>query len=221
MKGWFRRPESYNRNLQLEAAAKAVRRGKKGRAISEYKKVLTLDPGDTDVHARLAPLLAAKGQYKEAWASFSSAAEGAYARGFTDRAIGVYRQAGRYLPGMTEPWESVVRLQMEKGLKADAVHTLYDASDRFKGRRLRPLSIKLLRQAYDIAPWHPEVTFRLASEYSKSGAPVESLRLFNGLAERSIGRERARVRFAILLRFPTPGNAWRWLKAFLVRRRGL
>lgn len=218
-KDWIRRPESYNRADKLDAAARATRRGRKGRAIAEYSKVLTLDPGDFDVHAKVAPLLAQKGRYDEAWTSYTSAAEGFHARGFTDRAIGIYRQAGRCIPGKTEPWESVVRLQMEKGLKADAVNTLVDAAERFKGRKMRPGRIKLLRRAFDVAPWHPDVTFTLAASLAKSGSPAESLKLFNGLAERTTGREHSRVRLAILLRFPSPGNAWRWAASLVSRRR--
>jgi tetratricopeptide (TPR) repeat protein len=214
----FKRQESYSRAEKLERAARARGRGRKGRAIAEYKKVLSLDPGDLDVHSRIAPLLAGKKLFDEAWASFETAADGFYARGFTTRAMGVYRQAARAIPGNTAPWEAVVRLQMEKGLKPDAINTLIEASTRFKGRKQRAGRIKLLRLAFDLAPWRHDVTYDLAATLVRGGCRKEALELFTGLADRLTGRELSRVRGTMLRRFPTPGAAWRWLRAAFFSR---
>lgn len=208
----FRKKNTYCRSASLEAAAKARARGKNKKAIAEYMKILTVDPRDHIVHAKVAPLMAEK-DHDEAWKSFRAAAHGYIKDGYPEKAIGVYVHAVRFMPRRIEVWESIVGLQMERNLKADAVNTLFKAHRCFRGRKHRDTAIGLLRKAFSIAPWHYEVTFELARLLARTGNKEEALRLYDGLAVRSRGLHLRRVRSAIMKLSPSPVSAWRWLRA--------
>lgn len=209
----FRRKEKgYSREAHLAAAGKARARGKKRKAIAEYMRILEFDPDDYFVHGKVAALLAETKRFDEAVASFRASAEGYLKQGFYEKAIGVYTQASRLMPKDITIWEAIVKLQMEKNLRADAVNTLFKAHQHFRGKAVRDKGIRLLRKAFMIAPWHFEVTYELARLLAKTGEKDEAMRLFDGLADRSRGLHLRRIRSAMLRLSPTPTYAWRWLR---------
>ena len=82
----------------MAKAGRARAKGRKKKAIAIYRKLLAGTPDDFDVHAKLAPLLAASKQRKEAAKSFNMAAESYISKGFDVKAIAVYKQATRHFP---------------------------------------------------------------------------------------------------------------------------
>lgn len=212
---WFKRQESYSRSELLEAAGKAQAKGKTKKAIAGYLKVLEANPDDHIVHGKVAPLLAKTKQFPESWSSFKAAAEGYERLGFGDKALSMYIQATRCMPLKIETWETVTKLQMSRGLKADSLNTLLKGHRCFRRRSLRQKAIYLLRKAWEITPWHFEVTFELARLLAKTGHKEEALKLLYGLAQREHKHNLRRVRAAILKISPSPGSAWRWLRVAL------
>jgi tetratricopeptide (TPR) repeat protein len=211
----FKRRKSRTRSEILETAGKAQAKGKRKKAIVEYRKLLKTDPQDYVVHGKIAPLLAEAQKFSESWSSFKAAGEGYLHKGFDDKARSVYIQATRYLPNEIEAWEAVVGLQLDKGQRADALKTLFDGRRHFRRSSHRQEAIHLLRMAWDISPWHFEVTFDLAQLLAKTGEKEEALKLLNGLAERERGRNLRHIRGAILRTSPAIGSLWRWLRTAL------
>ncbi len=70
MAGLFRREGRYDRRKLLANAAKARKRGKTKRAIESYRRVLETEPHDTEVHRKIAPLLARVGHHQVAGGVF-------------------------------------------------------------------------------------------------------------------------------------------------------
>src|SRR3972149_7430973 len=192
----FFRSTTYNRVDTLEAAPKANR-------------------NDLLAHSRVAPPLAETRQYEKSWASFTAAAEGFLRMGFYDKCIGVLRLAARTMPNWPVAWESLIRLQAERGLKADAVKTALAGARHFRSRRTRDKAIGLLKRGWDILPWQREVTFELARLKSRGWDKTEALTLLKGLEERSEGPDIRKVRGAVFWVSPSGGALWRWLKAAL------
>ena len=215
---WFTRDKSYDRFDILAAAEKARSKGRRRKAISQYRKVLEVDPDDYAIHAKIAPLLAERKQLDEAWSSFVAAGEGYLQQGYINQAVSIYMQAARYLPRKREVWESIARLQEERGLPADGVKAILDGYRHFRGRDDLPEAIKLLRLACKIQPWHFEATFILAKVLVKAGEKAEALELLNELAERVQGRNRRRARAALFWMSPSPVAAWRWVCAAVSAR---
>jgi thioredoxin-like negative regulator of GroEL len=215
---WFKREKSYDRYAILAAAEKARTKGNVRRAITAYRKVLEVDPTDHEIHGKVAPLLAERKQFAEAWRSFSKAGEGYLRDGYGDKALSMYTQASRYLPHQAEVWESIARLQVGRGRPPDAVKALIVGSRYFRGRKKRTQAIRLLRQAFDIEPWHFEATYTLARLLLKIGERREARQLLEGLAQRMEGRNLRRALATLFRMAPSLGAAWQWVRAAVAAR---
>jgi tetratricopeptide (TPR) repeat protein len=190
----------------LESAEDARRRGRVRKAIKGYRRALKLDPADTTIHARLAPLLARKGKLEEALASFLTAARGETERGFFDKAIGLYQHAVRYLPHEAELWTQMAELHVKRERFADAIRTFMDGA-----KHLRPAdAVPLLRRAHELDAYHVDVTIALARALRKSGQRKEARQMLENLAVLADGKS---VRGALFRAHPTPVTFWRWLCA--------
>jgi predicted Zn-dependent protease len=205
------RKKPYDRRRHLDAADKARAKGRKGKAIAEYQKILDVTPDDDAVHLKIAPLLVAKGRLDEAWNSFQVAAKAQHDRGFVDRAVGIHRQAAGHFPRRREVWETLADLYLERERPAEAVKTLVEAEPNFRGRKHRDEALILLRRAVAIAPHHPEATMRLARTLAKVGEKDEAKAILEDLVGHIGGPARRRVRRLQFRLSPTPAALWRWI----------
>ncbi len=64
---------AYDRKKLLKAAAKAQEKKRRRKAIALYRRMLAVEAGNGELHAQLAPLLAATRQPFDAWQSFHRA----------------------------------------------------------------------------------------------------------------------------------------------------
>src|SRR5262245_2093634 len=205
----------YDRSRLLEEAARAAAGRRIARAIALYRWVLAIEPQNADVHLKLAPLLARRGQRFDAWQSFQSAARASLRHGQPDRALAIYRQAATALPREVQAWSAVARLQHRTGKPREAVETLLEGSARFRRRRLQPRAIHLLRLAREIEPWHVDSVCELARLLARTEQREEARVLLRSLAHRC-GRARLRRVLATQLRVaPSFRVFFRWLGAAL------
>ena len=145
--GLLARRRPYDRRRNLERAALAARgrsKRKRRRAIALYREVLERDPSATDVHRKLAPLLARNGEGEAAARSYHTAADAYVKRGFVEQAIGVYREALVQLPRQVRFWSELAKLELERGRTADALKVLLEGRRVFRRRRDRAHAIALL-----------------------------------------------------------------------------
>jgi tetratricopeptide (TPR) repeat protein len=210
----FWRKKPYDRTQILASADRARAQGRLKKAIQGYRKVLEVDPSDHVVHGKLAPLLARKRRRGEALASFELAAQGQLKAGFSDRALAVYVHATSFFPEEPALWEEIARLEQIRGRRADAVRALIEGGGHLaRNAQLRPIGVRLLKGALDIEPWHPEATMALARLLTQEKEREEALALLEDLAQRARGAARRRALGAVFRLAPTPGSAWRWLRA--------
>jgi tetratricopeptide (TPR) repeat protein len=207
----------YDRERILAAAVKARRKGKRKKALDLYQRVLEWEPHNFDLHRRTAPLLAQTRQPEGALKSFQLAAAGLAEKGFSEQAIGVYKEAVHYLPLEVDAWEAIAYLQVELQRKHDAVKTLLDGRKHFRGRKQRSEAIRLLVGARKVDPDSYEATLELARTIGRSNR-ARATRLFEHAAARCSGRKLRRVRGAQFRVTPTPRLAWRWFRALLLGR---
>lgn len=212
----FKRRKVYDRESCLEAAAREQSKGRIRKAAAHYLRALEADPEDHFVHAKVAPLLARMQRFEEAWESFRIAASRYFATGFSQKAIGIYSQAAKFMPRNPEVWEAMAYVYVQQGKKADAVATLYKGHAFFTRGPSRDRAVPMLRRAFALDPWNPEVTLALAHLLKKAD-PVEALGLLEGLSMRVKGRELRHVRSAMFRTQPGFTMAWRWLKAAWVQ----
>jgi tetratricopeptide (TPR) repeat protein len=214
--GWFGfgKP-TYSRSESMTRAAKAEGRGKRKKAIAEYRKVLAQEPDNPVIQVKLASLLAQTKQPDEARLKFMAAAESYEKQAFDDKALAVYRQAVTFLPKRVELWERIAQLDVKRERGPEAIRDLLEGSRKFRRRRERQSAIRLLRMAVKIEPWQFEATMSLARLLRKEGARPEARRFYEGLCQRNRSLRLRKVRGAMFRMSPTPGAGWRWLRAAL------
>lgn len=216
--GLLRRQRSYDRARLLDRAARAARaprwrgRGPKRKAIGCYRQVLSVEPDNYDLHRKIAPLLAQTKQAESAWSSYRRAAEALRERGFIDRAIGVYREAVRYLPRQIQAWKGLAALELERGRQPDASAALLEGRRQFRSRRTRQHAIVLLTEAHKLDPTEPGVTFDLALLLARTGARGRAVAILDALLV-ARPEEEAAIRARQFRVAPGAGSAWRYLRA--------
>ena len=192
---FWRKP--YNRETALTVAEKARAKGSVRKAVKWYRKVLENTPGDAQVRAKIAPLLARLGRADESRAAFDMAADGFMAQGFSPKAIAVWTLAAHTFPEHVQYWERIANEQVMQGRKADAVVALLDGRGKLRKKRQRPLAVLLLRQVLELEPGKVEVTLDLADLLRRDGGKDEAKRLLYGALLR-VGRGRMRRKVRLL-----------------------
>ena len=213
--GIFSSEPTYDRSRLLEAAGRARAKKRYRKAVALYRRVLTVEPRNVELHVRLAPLLAATGRSFDAWLSFQSCAEVATAEKRLDQAAAIYREAARCLPRELGAWERLAATERARGRNREALDGLLEGHRHFRGRRRRAEAIYLLRQAREIEPWNPGVVLPLTRLLARSDQQSEAQLLLEQLAERASGSDLRRIRGAQWRIAPTLLNTWRWLRAAL------
>lgn len=204
----------YDRATAMATAEKARARGRVRKAVKWYGKVLEKEPGDAQVRAKIAPLLARVGRWDESRAAFEMAADGFLAKGFTPKAIAVWTLAAHTFPERVEFWERIANQQVISGRRADAVRALLDGRARLRKKKQRPLAVLLLRQALELEPGRVEVTLDLADLLRREGVKDEAMRLLQtALLRVGRGKLRRKVRFAQLRLQPSFRAALQWALA--------
>jgi tetratricopeptide (TPR) repeat protein len=183
------------------------------KAIRLYRRVLVVEPGNADVHAKVAPLLARKGQTYDAWTSYRRAGRTFIREGLVERALANYREAARMLPRQVEPWLVTADLERKSGRERDAIRTLLEGRCRMRGRKLRPQAIYLLRRVREVDAWNLEAVLDLAALLARTDQGEEAELLLDDLASRCTGRDLRRVRGVQWRMTPTLRNTWLWLRA--------
>ena len=209
----FARNRRYDRARLLAEATRARQKGKAQKAVALYREILGAEPGNVDVHRRLAPLLARTRRHEEAWTSYRRAAEGLEQQGFVERAIGVYREAAHHMPRESAAWLAIAELELKRGRRADAVEALTLGARTLRSRKERPQALRLLERAHELDPGAFEVSFELAGRLAQAGKRERALKLLDTLAVNRNGRLLRRVRGRQVYLAPGPRNAWRWIQA--------
>ena len=210
------RKKSYDRHRILTKAARARKRRRWHKAIELYREVLAHEPDNPEILRRVAPMLARTKQGEEAWKTYRKAAERLVAQGFSEQAIGVYREASDALPREIAVWKALADLEVARGRRADGIAVLLQGRRQFRSLRHRGEALELLQCARKIDRANFDVDFDLAALLTSSGARLRARQLLEDLAVRSRSRQLRRVRARLFFLFPSPRSAWGWV-ASLVR----
>ncbi len=218
MAGLLRREGRYDRRKLLTKAAKARKTGKAKRAIEAYRRVLEAEPHDTQVHRKIAPLLARVGQHQAAMDSFAQAMQGLIRGGFEAHALGVCREAAAFYPHQVELWEAIARLRLKAANASDAVGALLEGRNHFRRRKHLPEAIRLLERAHELDPKNPEVGLDLSRLLMRAGQRDKAGAILEELETQFRGRMLRRVRLAQFRNDRSARAAWALLRAVMGNR---
>jgi tetratricopeptide (TPR) repeat protein len=211
--GTFEGEPGYDRSRVLDAASRARSRKRYRKAAALYRRVLAVEPSNLELHARLAPLLAATGQRFDAWLSFQLCARSALADKHLEQAAAIYRDATRCLPREIGAWLKLARVERQRGRKREAFEVLLEGRQQFRSRGRRAEAIALLRKALELERSSVSVALDLTRLLACSDQESEALLLLERLADRSQGVDLRRILGAQWRIAPTVTNSWRWLRA--------
>ncbi len=217
--GLIRRRPEYDRKWLLAEAENARIRGRRRRAISFYRRILAVEPHDPNLHARVAPLLAATGKRFDAWQSYRQAAQSHLKNKNRDEALALYREATKTLPMQIGAWQWVAKLELGRGRSEAAISVLLEGRAKFRSRRRRPEAIALLREARSIDAHRIDIVLDLARLLRRSGQSPEAQWILSQLGERMSGRDLRIVRGAQWRIEPSLKHSWNWLRAAFAAQR--
>ncbi len=209
--GIFSGNQPYDRVRILQAAARAQQKKRRRKAIALYRQVLAVEPGNAELHAQLATLLAQKKECFDAWMSYRRASQALLQEGSVQDALTALREAVRLLPGEFDAWVQLGRVERKEGQARHAQQTLLRGAQQF--RRDRPRAIYLLRRAREIAAWDVRTVTWLARLLAKTRQRDEALLLLDQLSSRVQGVELRRVRGVQWRILPSLAHTWLWLRA--------
>jgi len=211
--GLIRRRLDYDRKWLLAEAEKARNRGRRRRAISFYRRILAAEPHDPNLHARVAPLLAATGKHFDAWQSYRQAAQVQLKNKNREEALALFREATEALPMQIEAWQWVAKLELGRGKRDAALSALLEGRAKFRSRRRRAEAIALLREARVIDAWRVDIVLDLVRLLRRSGQSPEARWILGQMAVRTDGRDLRIVRGAQWRIEPSLKHSWHWLRA--------
>jgi predicted Zn-dependent protease len=214
--GFTGRRKTYDRARLLSQAERARRRGRAAKAIELYRRVLAVEPDNADLHRKVAPLLARRGQPEEAWRSYRFAAKALAGRGFEAQATGLLREAAAQLPDNRDVWIALANGIRKKGRLVDAKNALLAGRVHFRRRRHRRDAIELLARAEALDPGDFTVALDLARLLARCGNRTRALQILERLAVRHPTRQR-RIYFERFRVAPKLHALTDWLRA-LARR---
>jgi tetratricopeptide (TPR) repeat protein len=217
--GLIRHRLDYDRKWLLAKAEQARVRGRRRRAISFYRRILAAEPHDSNLHARIAPLLAVTGKQFDAWQSYREAAQAHLRNKSHEEALALYRNATKTLPLQIEAWQWVAKLESTCGRADRALSALLEGRSKFRSRRRRAEAIALLREARGIEPWRVDIVLDLAHVLWRSGQSPEAQWILGQLAERTEGRDLRIVRGAQWRIEPSLKHSWKWIRAAFATQR--
>jgi len=213
-------PTRTDRHRLLEEANRARTRGRRSRAIELYRRLLVVEPRNPDVHARLAPLLAADCQDLDAWSSYRLVAKAHLRARRPEQALAVYKEATRALPRQIDAWRGAARLEHKLGREGDAFETLVEGRRWFSGQPYQAHAIALLRIAHEIAPWSHDVTLDLARLLARAQQRFEALHLLDQLGTRGDPELRRRVAASRFKLTGSPRDLWECVRLWIAAARG-
>lgn len=211
--GLFRRNTRYDRTHFLRRAREELRDRKYKRALPLLRQIMAREPNNPELHALIAPALAARGFAFEAWESYQIAARALYKHGNKQAALDLHVDATRRLPLVFDSWVTRAELERELSRQDTAVETLLAGRKCFLKQRFRPQAISLLRRALEIDPKSHDVILDLAGLLSRAGQKHEALFYLESLARESRGENLKAVCKAQWAVLPSLANTWRWMRA--------
>ena len=144
--------EKYNRNEIFRRADQFRTRGRVKKAIREFEKILKVDPQDSDVHAKVAPLYVKVGRKKEAKASLRLVIDQYHRNGFVEKEIAMYQLLRSVDPRDLATYVQLVDLYLRKALKGDALKTLRIGRRAFRKRRFLKEAVAIEEKVLSIDP---------------------------------------------------------------------
>ncbi len=175
--------EVLNKEKVLEHAKQLIEEGKLDRAITEYRKLLDIDPKDMRIRIRVAELLARQKKVSDAVKVYKEVADSYTGDGFYLKAVTVYKNVLRLNPALIDINYRLAELYEKMGLAKDATHQYQILSHSLEQKGNFEALVDVRRKMVALDPHNIANRIRLAETYQYQGREEESLNEYEGLIE--------------------------------------
>ncbi len=169
-------------------AQKFLQKGQTEKALSCYREVLTLDPGDQRVRQRLAELLAKSHHNDEARKEFETIGRNLASNGFYLKAIAVYKQIERLFPEDIGIALTLASLNEKHGLSANALAEYKRAYEYYEKAQDRKEALNILEAMQRIDSFNPNIKLKYAEVLLQDGDKDAALEVFQALGQLLVDR---------------------------------
>ncbi len=180
--------------------------------VLRCERMLEAEPHRLELRLRLAQIHAEHASVEAAQGHYRAAAEAYLHAGERRQARNVYAAAARAIGGDWELWARAADLALEEEQPEIALGYLHEGGETLLAAKMPQGALRLLRRAFSLEPFHPEVSLALGHALIGAGRRSEArlLWLRLGLARRRDDVVR-RAHWALARHFLSPQSLWRVL----------
>jgi len=209
----------FDRKEALRRAEQYRLRGRTRKAIRAYEEILSVDPRNTDIHIRIAPLYIRTRRREQAKGSLRRAIAWYERQGFVEKAIAALRLILTVDRRDLAAYLHLADLHLDRGHRGDALNLLAGARKAFRGRRHRDEALKIEEKILRLAPDDFHVQLSRVRLLRKTGRRREALKQLRNMEEewsRKGNRHHWRTTRRVLFRLaPSRSTGWDYLCSLL------
>jgi tetratricopeptide (TPR) repeat protein len=157
-------------------------------AITEYEKILQVEPRDLAILNTVGDIYARLGQNEKAIERFRVIAESYTSDGFLLKSIAMYRKITKLDPNGLAAMEKLAELYRKQGLVSDARAMLLQAADAYTRKGQSKETLRLLKQLVLFDPENVQVITRTADLMTQGGQKNEAKEMLSQTASTLVER---------------------------------
>ncbi len=179
----------FNKEKSRANAERYLQQNKLQNAISEYEKILQVEPNDLAIVNTVGDIYARLGQNEKAIERFRVVGESYAADGFLPKSIAMYRKITKLDPNGLAAMEKLAELYRKQGLVSDARSMLLQAAEAYTRKGQSKETLRLLKQLVLFDPENVQVITRTADLMDKGGEKKEAREMLSRSATTLIERQ--------------------------------
>jgi tetratricopeptide (TPR) repeat protein len=178
----------FNKDKSRAKAEGYLQQNKLPNAITEYEKILQVEPHDLAILNTVGDIYSRLGQNEKAIERFRVVGESYATDGLTLKAIAMYRKITKLDPNGLATMEKLAELYRRQGLVSDARSMLLQAAEAYTRKGQSKETLRLLKQLVLFDPENVQVITRTADLMTQSGQKKEAMEMLSQTASKLIDR---------------------------------
>jgi tetratricopeptide (TPR) repeat protein len=178
----------FSKEKSRASAEKYLQQNKLPQAISEYEKILKVEPRDLAILNTVGDIYSRLGQNEKAIERFVVVAESYGNDGSLLKSIAVYKKITKLNPNGLAAMEKLAELYRKQGLVSDARSMLLQAAEAYTRKGQSKETLRLLKQLVIFDPENVQVITRTADLMTQSGQKNEAKEMLSQTAATLVDR---------------------------------
>ena len=178
----------FNKEKSRAKAEGYLQQNKLPNAITEYEKILQVEPRDLAILNTVGDIYSRLGQNEKAIERFRIVGESYATDGYTLKSIAMYKKITKLDPNGLATMEKLAELYRKQGLVSDARSMLLQAAEAYTRKGQSKETLRLLKQLVLFDPENVQVITRTADLMTQSGQKKEAMEMLSQTASKLIDR---------------------------------